>query len=366
MPGAITSRHVRLPSTATPVFNSIFERDPGARETIVRRAAPITLQSARRLNLTSLNLLQHDQARARQLEAIGQGNAGSRITPALAPGSIPATNAAVDYTVSIGIGTPPTQCTEFTDRLTIGSNLVVVGQSIGVAAQSEGFDDVDGVLGLGPQGLSRVTDSLFTQAAITQNLVAISFQPTNSLSVVNGELTFGGTDSSQFVGSINFAPITGTSPSSRFFGINQAIRYGSNTNILSNSAGIFDTFTTLTMINTAAFGRYKTATGGVIDNATTLLKISPAQFNNLQSLFFTINNVVFEFTANAQLWPRALNTAIGGDENSIYLIIADIGSGSSFNFINGYTFLERFYTVYDTQNRRVGIANTPFTRSTIN
>lgn len=88
-------------ATATPVFNSIFERDPGARETIVRRAAPITLQSARRLNLTSLNLLQHDQARARQLEAIGQGNAGSRITPALAPGSIPATNAAVDYTVSV-------------------------------------------------------------------------------------------------------------------------------------------------------------------------------------------------------------------------------------------------------------------------
>lgn len=50
-----------------------------------------------------------------------------------------------------------------------------------------------------------VTDSLFSQAAIASNLVSISFQPTNSLDIVNGELTFGGMDSTQFVGSINFA-----------------------------------------------------------------------------------------------------------------------------------------------------------------
>ena len=49
-----------------------------------------------------------------------------------------------------------------------------------------------------------VTDNLFLLEAIPKNLVAVSFEPTNSLNVVNGELTFGGTDSSKFTGSISF------------------------------------------------------------------------------------------------------------------------------------------------------------------
>lgn len=112
-----------------------------------------------------------------------------------------------------------------------------------------------------------VTDNLFSQAVISQNLVAISFEPTTELSVTNGELTFGGTDSSKFVGSINFAwvyrqekhwwlcwvylnrPITKKSPASKFWGIDQAIRFGT-TSILSKTAGIVDTGTTLTLIAT--------------------------------------------------------------------------------------------------------------------
>ena len=68
-----------------------------------------------------------------------------------------------------------------------------------------------------------------------------------------------------------------------------------------------------------------------------------------------------------QVLPQ-LNTAIGGDPNSIYLVIGDIGTrtGAGLDFINGQTFLERFYSVFDTTNSRVGIANTPFTRSTQN
>jgi hypothetical protein len=40
--------------------------------------------------------------------------------------------------------------------------------------------------------------------------------------------------------------------------------------------------------------------------------------------------------------------------------------GSGLDFINGYTFLERFYAVFDTGNAQVGFAYTPFTYSTIN
>ena len=76
----------------------------------------------------------------------------------------------------------------------------------------------------------------------------------------------------------------------------------------------------------------------------------------------------YEFTANAQIWPRALNSVIGGKDDAIYLIVADIGtpSGQGLDFINGQTFLERFYSVFDTANNRVGLANTPFTRANSN
>jgi len=117
-----------------------------------------------------------------------------------------------------------------------------------------------------------------------------------------------------------------------------------------------------------AFNRYKTATGAAIDGRTGLLKITSTQLSNLQSLFFITGGTSFELTANAQLWPRSLNTFIGGSSSSIYLVVNDIGSptGSGLDFINGYTFLERFYSVFDTTNNRVGLATTSFTTATTN
>jgi hypothetical protein len=117
-----------------------------------------------------------------------------------------------------------------------------------------------------------------------------------------------------------------------------------------------------------AFNRYVSATGAVHDGATGLLSITPAQYDSLQSLFFEIGGATFEFTPNAQIWPRSLNSAIGGSASGIYLVIKDIGTptGSGLDFILGYTFLERFYTVYDTGNQRVGVATTPFTADTTN
>ena len=78
--------------------------------------------------------------------------------------------------------------------------------------------------------------------------------------------------------------------------------------------------------------------------------------------------VEFELTANAQAWPRSLNADIGGNANSVYLIVNDLGtnSGEGLDFINGFTFLERFYSVFDTANSRVGFATTPFTDATSN
>ena len=63
-----------------------------------------------------------------------------------------------------------------------------------------------------------------------------------------------------------------------------------------------------------------------------------------------------------------MNSLIGGVAGDIYLIVGNMGSpsGEGPDFINGQTFLERFYLVLDTTNSRVGLATTVFIDATTN
>ncbi|KAF8236774.1 aspartic peptidase A1 [Tricholoma matsutake] len=391
---------------------------------VVIHDSPVRLPLTRRLNVTSLgNLVLHDQARAKALRARAGASAGVSFSTAIV-GNEPVDNQAVTYVAAIGVGTPPTTYqlivdtgssntwvgasqayartsssvatnqavsvtygsgsfsgNEFLDTVTITSQLVIHSQSIGVATTSTGFSGVDGIIGIGPVDLTygtltnqpntaipTVTDNLFSQNIISANEIGISFEPTTQPQVLNGELTWGGTDSSKYTGAISYTPVTSTYPASYYWGIQQTITYGTSTSILTTTAGIVDTGTTLVLIASDAYNRYVTATGAVLDNATGLLRITSAQYANLQSLFFHINGVTYELTANAQLWPRSLNTLIGGTSGSIYLIVANLGTptGQGLDFINGYAFLERFYSVFDTAGHRVGLATTPYTYATTN
>ncbi|KFH63005.1 hypothetical protein MVEG_11043 [Podila verticillata NRRL 6337] len=276
--------------------------------------------------------------------------------------------------------------TEYTDQVTLASGLVVSGQSIGVASTAKGFKDVDGILGLGPVDLTvgtlspdtssaipTVVDNLFSQGSIPGHECSVYFEPITDSSGIqqNGQITFGGTDSSKFTGEITYAPITTTSPASNYWGVDASFSYGSgsdSTTILSATAGIVDSGTTLLPLATDAFNSFQKATGGVKDSATGLLSITSQQFGNMKSLYVTISDTVFELTPNALIWPRSLNSIIGGTAGSIYLIVTDNGSnsGSGLDFILGQKFMERFYTVFDTANQRVGFATTPFTDATSN
>ncbi|KAI6007643.1 acid protease [Pisolithus orientalis] len=233
-----------------------------------------------------------------------------------------------------------------------------------------------GSLVLGPADLTQgtisnvdtvptVVDNLYSQGMISSAVLGIYFAPASDSN--SGKLTFGGYDPSVITSTVHYTPITDTSSSNLFWGYNQSITYGGKT-ILPNSAGTVDTGTTLILIATDAFQTYQSATGGVMDNATGLLRITPSQYNNLQTLSFHIGTQTYDLIPNAQIWPRSLNYAIGGSSGSIYLVVNDIGypSGSGMDFTNGYTFLERYYSIYDTTNARVGFVATRYTNSTSN
>ena len=99
-----------------------------------------------------------------------------------------------------------------------------------------------------------------------------------------------------------------------------------------------------------------------------MLSITSAQYGNLQSLFFDIGGTTYEITPNAQIIPRALNEFRGGTSDGIYLIVQDISYSRlpGMDFILGRPFLERFYTVLDGGNNRVGFATTQFTEADTN
>ena len=67
---------------------------------------------------------------------------------------------------------------------------------------------------------------------------------------------------------MTFTPITSTSPASNYWGIDQDLTYGEGTTLLSGSAGIVDTGTTLLYIPTAAYDKFLTASGGKLDSSS--------------------------------------------------------------------------------------------------
>ncbi|KAK0187794.1 acid protease [Armillaria mellea] len=281
-------------------------------------------------------------------------------------------------TVKVSYGSGSFSGTEYTDRLELAPDLVIDEQSIGVASTAEGFSGVDGILGIGPVELTEgtvggsgtiptVTDNLKSEGKIEKESIGISYVPTTGTDLANGELTFGSEDSSKYTGEITYVPITSTSPASNYWGIDQSVSYGTTT-IMSTSAGIVDTGTTLLLLSSGAFKKYTTATGAKMDESTGLLSVTEAQFEKMKNLSFKIGSTTFEMTPNAQIWPRSLNTMMGGKANGIYLVVADMGSmdGSGLDFIDGFAFLQRFYSVYDTTNKQVGIAVTAHTNDTTN
>jgi cathepsin E len=53
--------------------------------------------------------------------------------------------------------------------------------------------------------IPTITDRLFAQGTIKQPLIAVSFEPTTQGSAtVNGELTFGTTDPTKYIGNISY------------------------------------------------------------------------------------------------------------------------------------------------------------------
>ncbi|KAG2370366.1 family A1 protease [Suillus spraguei] len=387
------------------------------------RNSPITLPMTRRLTFSNASdLLRHDEALVAALTEYSTH--GRRVYPGPLP--VPLESFHWGYTVSVGIGNPfkiynlivdstssitwvgantpylsstgvnteyhigvnygygSFEGTLFRDSMSFGPDELSINEmQFGVASTSQGFF-YDGVLAIGPRDLTRgilnspedilptVTDCLVRQRTISRPIVGIFFQPVGegSVRLGHGEISFGVANPERYYGKVKYTYVTATPLSSRFWGIDQGITYG-DTVILEHTAGIVNCGCTFLHIASDAFEKYEAATGGTMNAAVGLLQISLYQYNALRSLYFHIGSDKYKFIPNAQIWPRSLNYRLGGGggNDDIFLIVKALTSptGSGLDFINGYVFLQRFYTVFDGSARpRVGFARTPFTLYTRN
>ncbi|KAG2364412.1 aspartic peptidase domain-containing protein [Suillus spraguei] len=364
----------------------------------------------------STNLVQRDEARAAAFM-----DYRTHIRHAY----VPIENDGYDYIVSVGIGDPPTTCkfidvdsgsantwvgagTEYeptdtsfntekrvggtydsgsgffegilwTDTFTLTDDFTITEMPIGVASEWSGIDD-DDILGIGPTRLTlstlrefpeetipTVTDCLWKQGTIDQPLVGMFFQPATRDTNDDGELSFGEPNPAMYIGNIAYTHITTIPLPSRYWGIDQRITYGT-TEILRSTVGIVDSGCTFLLIVSDAFDSYKAATGAEFDPETRLLTVTLEQYDALRPLVFHIGGETFGLSPNAQIWPRSLNSLVNGVDGAIYLVVKSLDThfGSGLDFMNGYVFLERFYTVLDTRRSLVGFAKTLFTDVTTN
>lgn len=175
------------------------------------------------------------------------------------------------------------------------------------------------------ESVPTVADNLKSQGKVGVETMGIFFPP--YASNASGSITFGGVDATQCTGSVGYAPITNSNPSNDYWGVDQSISYAGKV-ITNSTSGIVDSGTTMILLASDHYQAYTQATGAVKDSKTGMLSLTNDQFANLQPLDFNIGGQTWSLSANGQIWPRSLNSALGGDNDHVYLVVSDVSSTS--------------------------------------
>ncbi|KAF7985427.1 hypothetical protein HWV62_5149 [Athelia sp. TMB] len=266
--------------------------------------------------------------------------------------------------ISVSYGSGSFSGTEYTDSVSIGS-ASVSSQSIGVASTATGFTGVDGIVGFGPVDLTLLTvsgtltvptflDNLKSQGTISTEALGVYFAPESGSDTddANGELTFGGADSSKYTGSITYTAKATSGTVSSYWGIAvSSISFGGQT-IGSGLQAIVDTGTTLIYIPSTAYSSFLSVGGGTTDIFSGLAKFDSKP---TETFSFSIGGTTFNLTPAQYLIPTAQYSNFGLSGSAYYSWIGSGGS-SGVDFIIGQKFLENYYSVFDTTNSRVGFA----------
>lgn len=250
------------------------------------------------------------------------------------------------------------------DEVELDTSPVKVEQVIGDASKAGVQNGDDGLLGLGPTdpfndaaSIPTALSNLLIQKSITTHRISLSYQPSVEGSEMSGQTASEATESSKNTGSTSSIPNTKPSTPSQAWGVDASAHYGTDeTPIFKSAVDIIDAGTPLIRLAADAFQAYQRATGAILDDLTGLLTLNAAQFEALQSLYFTIGEQNYELTPSAQVFTGGLNTPSGEDADKIYLIIINGQTRyePGLDFVLEEAFLRRLQAVLDAKNDGMG------------
>lgn len=255
--------------------------------------------------------------------------------------------------------------TEYTDAVSF-AGLTVTSQSLGAAKKSSGFgSDIDGILGFGPVDLTAKTvkgvsvvptfmDNLYKQKSISSEVLGVYFAPLSGSesSASNGELTLGGVDSTKYTGSITYISQLTSGLASKYWGLQvTGLKVGSTSVSMSAADAIVDTGTTLIYLPPAAYKGIIKATGGTADEGIISFTKMPTA-----TITIELGGNSFALTPSQYLVPTAEYGKLKLTKGKYYAWFAE-GGDSGLEGIIGQKFLENYYSVFDTTQKRIGFAS---------
>ncbi|CAF1535585.1 unnamed protein product [Adineta ricciae] len=243
------------------------------------------------------------------------------------------------------------------------AGISIPNQRFAIATSANGMSGGarDGLLGMGYQNIATGGEeppiwAMYRLGQLTLPLFGFWFGPISTGSDT-GELILGGYDTTKYTGSFTYAPVS-VQGYWEFIADNIKLSIGSTTNTIATSIrAILDTGTTSAMaIPSAYLNTINALIGATYDSKTkwSIVDCQNKSLSDFPNITVTISGTPFTLT------PLMYIDITGGPYTyKCYSMISPLDVNDRHSnpiWILGDYFLRRFYSVYDMQQNRVGLA----------
>ncbi|KAG0010450.1 hypothetical protein BGZ81_002763 [Podila clonocystis] len=318
--------------------------------------------------LTSYTLVSALGTPKQSLELIfDSGSSNLLVQPAYYNPSLSTTHKKLDETFVIEYGSANSSGTYHNDVFSLEG--VSISQDFGIIDHVVGISPRrHGIVGVGPDVLTRITskdrvvptpmDNLLAAEKIKSNVFGVYFErmKDGGHSIRNGEVVFGGYDSSRYSGDIIWADAPTEFPENHYWGlIFDKITFGDIDISADPVNGISDTGTSLILLSASYFKALKNAIPDAsIDKG--MIAFPPSSLSSLKDLTFVVKGKSLTITPEQYTLKPLETSMMGGDASKSYIWIGENTSAPNLGVMLGQKFLEYFYSIYDGENNRVGFA----------